>query len=60
VEFSAQPEDSAATACIDQTLGLPDIRQAFLFGKIVILTLTWITSAPARMIIDAKLRTIYR
>ena len=43
-----------------KSLGLPDIRQAFLFGKIVILTLTWITNATARMIIDSKLRTIYR
>jgi hypothetical protein len=43
-----------------KSLGLPDIRQDFLFGNIVILTLTWITNATARMIIDSKLRTIYR
>jgi hypothetical protein len=36
-------------ACIDQkSLGLPDIRRAFLFGNIVNLTLTWITNAPVR------------
>ena len=35
-----------------KSLGLRDIRQDFLFGKIVILTLTWITNATVRMIID--------
>ena len=43
-------------ACIaHKSLGfVTDAGQAFLFGKIVILTLTWITNATARMIIDSK------
>ena len=43
-----------------KSLGLPDVRQAFLFGKIVILTLTWITNATVRTEHRLKLRTIHR
>jgi hypothetical protein len=60
----ATPENSAAfwrgefkTVCfrfLYFKTRLPDIRRDFLFGNIVILTLTWITNATARMIIDSK------
>ena len=51
---SIRPRNGYLSAMQAKSLGLPDIRQAFLFGNIVILTLTWITNATARMIINAK------